>query len=40
MRRRLAFVSLAVTTLVVLAIIIPLASLVRNQAENRALARG
>jgi signal transduction histidine kinase len=39
-RRRLAFVSLAVTTLVVLAIIIPLASLVRNQAQNRALARG
>lgn len=40
MRRRLAFVSLAITSLVVLAIIIPLASLVRNQAENRALARG
>ena len=40
MRRRLAFVSFAVTSLVVLAIIIPLASLVRNQAENRALARG
>lgn len=40
MRRRLALVSLAITSLVVLAIIIPLASLVRNQAENRALARG
>lgn len=40
MRRRLAFVSLAVTSLVVLAIIIPLATLVRNQAENRGLARG
>jgi signal transduction histidine kinase len=39
-RRRLAFVSLAITSLVVLAIIIPLASLVQNQAENRALARG
>jgi signal transduction histidine kinase len=37
MRRRLALVSLAVTSLVVLAFLIPLATLVSNQAENRAL---
>ncbi|HEX9856481.1 MAG TPA: HAMP domain-containing protein [Acidimicrobiia bacterium] len=39
MRGRLALVSLAVTTLVVLAFIIPLATLVKNQAEARALQR-
>jgi signal transduction histidine kinase len=37
MRRRLALVSLAITSLVVLAFLIPLATLVSNQAENRAL---
>ena len=37
MRRRLALVSLAVASLVVIAFLIPLAILVRNQAENRAL---
>ena len=40
MRRRLALVSLAVASLVVVAFIIPLASLLRNQAENRALSKG
>lgn len=39
MRRRLAMVTLAVASLVVLAFLIPLAALVRNQAENRALTR-
>lgn len=39
MRRRLALVSLAVTLLVVLAFLVPLALLVRNQASDRALAR-
>ncbi|MGI9610436.1 MAG: HAMP domain-containing protein [Acidimicrobiia bacterium] len=37
MRRQLAFVTLAVAVLVVLAFLIPLAALLRNQAENRAL---
>ncbi len=37
MRRRLALVTLAVTSLVVLAFLVPLAILVRNQAETRAL---
>ncbi len=37
MRRRLAILSLAVTSLVVLAFIVPLALLVRNQAADRAL---
>lgn len=40
MRRRLAFLSLAVSSLVVLSFLIPLGILVRNQAENRALTRG
>lgn len=40
MRRRLAFLSLAVSTLVVVSFLIPLGILVRNQAENRALTRG
>ena len=39
MRRRLALVALAVSSLVVPAFIVPLATLVRNQAENRALSR-
>ncbi len=39
MRRQLAFVSLAVTALVVVAFIIPLALVVRNQAADRALSR-
>lgn len=39
MRRRLAWLSLAVSSLVVIAFIVPLALLVRNQAENRALSR-
>lgn len=39
MRRSLAIVSLAVTLLVVLAFLIPLALLVRNQAADRALSR-
>jgi signal transduction histidine kinase len=39
MRRRLAFLSLAVSSLVVVAFLIPLGILVRNQAENRALTR-
>jgi signal transduction histidine kinase len=39
MRRRLALLSLAVGSLVVIAFLIPLAILVRNQAENRALSR-
>lgn len=37
MRARLAYMALAITVLVVLAFIIPLALLVRNQAEDRAL---
>jgi len=40
MRRRLALVTLAVVSLVVLAGVISLASLLRNQAENRALRGG
>ncbi len=40
MRRRLAMLSLAVSSLVVVAFLVPLATLVRNQAENRALTRG
>ena len=40
MRRRLALLSLAVSSLVVVAFLIPLGILVRNQAENRALTRG
>lgn len=40
MRRRLAFLSLAISTLVVVAFLVPLGILVRNQAENRALTRG
>jgi len=39
MRKQLAFVTLAVSTLVVLASLVPLGILVRNQAENRALTR-
>ena len=39
MRRQLAFVSLAVTALVMVAFIIPLALVVRNQAADRALSR-
>jgi signal transduction histidine kinase len=39
MRRSLALVSLAVTLLVVLAFLVPLALLVRNQATDRALSR-
>ncbi len=39
MRRRLALLSLAVGSLVVIAFLIPLAILIRNQAENRALSR-
>ncbi len=39
MRRSLALVSLAVTVLVVLAFLVPLALLVRNQAADRALFR-
>jgi methyl-accepting chemotaxis protein len=39
MRRRLALVSLAVTVLVALAFLVPLALLVRNQAADRALLR-
>jgi signal transduction histidine kinase len=38
-RRRIALLSLAVTSLVVISFLIPLALLVRNQAENRALSR-
>ncbi len=37
MRRQLALVTLAVSSLVVLAFLIPLAALLQNQAENRAL---
>lgn len=40
MRRRLALVALAVASLVVIAFIIPLATLLRNQAANRALSAG
>ena len=40
MRRRLAFLALAVSSLVVVAFLVPLGILVRNQAENRALTRG
>lgn len=39
MRRQLALVSLAVAVLVVLAFLVPLALLVRNQAADRALSR-
>ena len=39
MRRRLAWLSLAVSSLVVVAFLIPLGILVRNQAENRELTR-
>jgi signal transduction histidine kinase len=39
-RRRLALLSLAVSSLVVVAFLVPLGILVRNQAENRALTRG
>ena len=39
MRRRIAWLSLAVSSLVVLAFLIPLGILVRNQAENRELTR-
>ena len=39
MRQRLAVLSLAISTLVVIAFMIPLALLLRNQAENRALSR-
>ena len=40
MRRQLALLSLAVSSLVVVAFLVPLGILVRNQAENRALTRG
>jgi len=40
MRRRLAYLSLAVSSLVVVAFLVPLGILMRNQAENRALTRG
>ena len=39
MRQRLALLSLAISTLVVIAFMIPLALLLRNQAQNRALTR-
>ncbi len=39
MRQRLAVLSLAISSLVVIAFMIPLALLLRNQAENRALSR-
>ncbi|GBE24443.1 sensor protein RstB [bacterium BMS3Bbin02] len=39
MRRRLALVSLAVVALVVVSLLLPLAVLVRNQAQDRALSR-
>ena len=39
MRQRLAVLSLAISTLVVIAFLIPLALLLRNQAQNRALSR-
>lgn len=39
MRRRLALVSLAVVALVVVSFLLPLAVLVRNQAQDRALSR-
>lgn len=39
MRRRLALVSLAVVALVVVSFLIPLAVLVRNQAQDRAISR-
>lgn len=39
MRQRLAVLSLAISTLVVIAFMIPLALLLRNQAQNRALSR-
>lgn len=39
MRRRLAVVAVAVTALVVIAFVVPLGLLVRNQARDRALAR-
>ncbi|MEN8233362.1 MAG: HAMP domain-containing sensor histidine kinase [Actinomycetota bacterium] len=40
MRRRLALLSLAVSSLVVVAFLVPLGILMRNQAENSALTRG
>jgi len=40
MRRQLAFLSLAVSSLVVVAFLVPLGFLVRNQAETRALTSG
>ncbi len=39
MRQRVAILSLAISTLVVIAFMIPLALLLRNQAQNRALSR-
>lgn len=39
MRRRVAVLALAISTLVVIAFMIPLALLLRNQAQNRALSR-
>ncbi len=39
MRQRVAVLSLAISTLVVIAFMIPLALLLRNQAQNRALSR-
>jgi signal transduction histidine kinase len=39
MRQRVAILSLAISTLVVIAFLIPLALLLRNQAQNRALSR-
>lgn len=39
MRQRLAILSLAISSLVVIAFMIPLALLLRNQAQNRALSR-
>jgi len=39
MRQRIAVLSLAISTLVVIAFLIPLALLLRNQAQNRALSR-
>ncbi len=40
MRRRLAILAVAVTSLVVVAFVVPLGLLVRSQARDRALARG
>lgn len=39
MRRRLALLSLAISSIVVIAFLVPLGILVRNQAQNRALTR-